>query len=361
METQTVYMLSKTDKIKVWHIRTEADMIITSHGFIDGKLQVSEKRATPKNVGKKNATTASQQAILQAKSMLAKKIDDGYVFNLDNIKSNEKILPMLACDYNSRKQSIKFPCHIQPKLDGIRLICRIRNGSVNFYTRKGKDINHLDVLVSQILESLNDNTIDLYLDGELFNTDMDFQAIISSAKRKQESTDDLQYHIYDIYNTDNLEFRKRHNIIKTLFGDISNSNIKLVETRICDTPEQIKTYHDEFVSKNYEGIIIRNSDGLYKPGYRSADLQKYKEFEDSEYKIVGAKMGVGRYDGCVIWDCIVDTNVFSVKQKGSIEDLQDMWINKDRYIGKLLTVKYQGKSTIGVPRFPVGISIRDYE
>jgi hypothetical protein len=33
----------------------------------------------------------------------------------------------------------------------------------------------------------------------------------------------------------------------------------------------------------------------------------------------------------------------------------------DSFIGKMLTVKYQEMSPDGVPRFPSGIAIRDYE
>jgi len=34
---------------------------------------------------------------------------------------------------------------------------------------------------------------------------------------------------------------------------------------------------------------------------------------------------------------------------------------KDEFIGKLLTIKHQGLTDTLVPRFPVGISLRDYE
>jgi DNA ligase-1 len=35
--------------------------------------------------------------------------------------------------------------------------------------------------------------------------------------------------------------------------------------------------------------------------------------------------------------------------------------NIAEYYGKLLTVKYQELTSDGIPRFPVGISFRDYE
>ena len=38
-----------------------------------------------------------------------------------------------------------------------------------------------------------------------------------------------------------------------------------------------------------------------------------------------------------------------------------MFKNGDKYMGKMLTVKYQNLTDLGVPRFPVGIAFRDYE
>ena len=40
--------------------------------------------------------------------------------------------------------------------------------------------------------------------------------------------------------------------------------------------------------EGFEGAIIRNMDGLYTFIHRVDDLQKYKEFFDAEFKIIGA-------------------------------------------------------------------------
>ena len=39
----------------------------------------------------------------------------------------------------------------------------------------------------------------------------------------------------------------------------------------------------------------------------------------------------------------------------------DRMKNVTKYYGKLLTVKFQELTSDGIPRFPVGISFRDYE
>ncbi len=53
---------------------------------------------------------------------------------------------------------------------------------------------------------------------------------------------------------------------------------------------------------------------------------------------------------------------FLAKMSGETDRLQQYFKNHNLWTGKLLTVKYQGLTGAnGVPRFPVGVSIRDYE
>ena len=101
------------------------------------------------------------------------------------------------------------------------------------------------------------------------------------------------------------------------------------------------------------------SNGLYKEG-RSKDLLKYKKFMDAEFEVVGhheAKFGLP----VPIFDCKVGDKTFGVMMKGDFESRADRMKNVTDYYGKLLTVKFQELSSDGIPRFPVGISFRDYE
>ena len=55
-------------------------------------------------------------------------------------------------------------------------------------------------------------------------------------------------------------------------------------------------------------------------------------------------------------------NTFNAKMKGDIDRLREYFNNHSLWLGKKLTVQYQGLTNKnGVPRFPVGIAIRDYE
>ena len=136
--------------------------------------------------------------------------------------------------------------------------------------------------------------------------------------------------------------------------------IVMAKAEICKTPEDVKIKHDEYVADGYEGVMIRNMDAPYELNKRSKHLQKYKEFMDEEFKIVGFKEGVGDAKGTVVWICeLPDGRKFSVRPKGSVARKKFLFKHGNEYIGKLLTVIFFEYTTDGFPRFPVGKDIRD--
>ena len=114
------------------------------------------------------------------------------------------------------------------------------------------------------------------------------------------------------------------------------------------------------MDQGYEGIMMRNTEGLYQENYRSNDLMKYKEFFEGEYPIVDFKEAMGRDAGTVIWECETpEGRRFGVRPRGT-QEMRREWFNHGAsYVGKQLTVIYQELSEMGVPRFPVGKAIRE--
>ena len=53
--------------------------------------------------------------------------------------------------------------------------------------------------------------------------------------------------------------------------------------------------------------------------------------------------------------------LFKARPKGTREQRTLWFDNADSYIGATLTVRYFEMTDDGIPRFPVGIAIRDYE
>ncbi len=123
----------------------------------------------------------------------------------------------------------------------------------------------------------------------------------------------------------------------------------------------MKELHARYVADGYEGIMLRNKDGLYS-GVRSPSLQKYKCFFDDEYEVVGYKEGEGLEEGCVIWICQTKSGQqFSCRPRGTREERMELFSRGDEYVGKMLNIRYQELTDTGLPRFPVSTGFRDYE
>ena len=174
----------------------------------------------------------------------------------------------------------------------------------------------------------------------------------------------VQYDIFDLIDLNNLTmpFCQRWKMVKKLVEKDKSKTLRLVPVYKVKNETEIIEKLQEFLANGDEGIMIRNRDSPYEIDKRSYNLQKYKKFIDSEYKIVGANQGKGNDKGTVIWICeTANGKRFKVRPKGTRADRKDKYKNREDYYGKLLTVKYQELTNDGVPRFPVGIVIRDYE
>ena len=360
-------------KSKQWFIQVlespEGVIIRTQHGYEGGKIQTTEKTITEgKNIGKKNETTPLQQAILEARSLWQKKCDEKYVPREDAAAAATEPLartnhaavdntvpsPMLAHDYNKRGRSILFPCYIQPKLDGTRMVAMPQNG---LFSRNRKAYPHLE----HIREEIDRLPPTMILDGELYSTTLTFQEIVGLVKNEtlQPNQVQIKFHVYDIINDQN--FQDRCITLRLLFKRHNFQHLVLTKTEQCASENEMKAKHTEYVAEGYEGVMLRNMTGLYSNA-RSAHLQKYKEFFDMECTIVGFTEGDGVEKGCVIWICTTEEGKqFSCRPRGTREDRQVLFQTGDIYVGKMLTVRYQEKTDDGLLRFPVGIAIRDYE
>lgn len=383
---QTLYGEASTGKAKIWSVRVEArdvegvaaGVIIVTHGYVDGKQQTNERVVTVgKNIGKKNETTPLIQAISEAQALWNKKRDAGYApaaggagaataseatDDAPAASADGVPLPMLALDYNKRGKDIIFPCYAQRKLDGVRCLAISGKG---LFSRNGKPMSaHLSAIRAEI-DSLPAGTI---LDGELYadKGDLSFQEIVGLAKKDTLKAGDeakiarMYLCVYDTIQDGTNKERKKW--LEALFVSHTFAHLRLLPTAVCNSIEDAKYFHAAYVAEGYEGLILRNVKGLYKVGHRSKDLQKYKEFLDEEFPIVGFKMGDGVEKGCVIWTCrTADGAEFDCRPRGTREERCALYRDGATYIGRPLTVRFQEWTDDKVPRFPVGIAIRDYE
>jgi ATP-dependent DNA ligase len=267
------------------------------------------------------------------------------MWNNEHTKCNQ-VLPMLANKWEDRKKYISEPFYVQPKLDGVRLLVS-KDGGIS---RTGKIVPGTEILGKGLEEGE-------YVDGEAFDPNLNFEELTSIFK-----TDPLKlkFHVFDFFDLKKLDmtFEERWAKVKSL----KNSHYEYVETTLVMLRDHVPSIHKQHVKEGHEGTMIRDKDSVYEVGQRSNYLLKYKDFQTEEYEIVGARTGHGRDADAVVWICKTqDDQEFTVRPEGTIAQREEHYKNHKKYLGKMLTVRFQNLTAHGVPRFPVGVCIRDYE
>jgi len=362
MILKTLYKRTVNGKIAEWTIETEDNCYRTISGYTDGVKTTSEWTCCEaKNVGKKNETTAKEQAINEAVAMHRKRIELGSFEDIYDVDKPVHFKPMLANDYEDYKGKITFPIYSQPKLDGVRCIVR----ADGMWSRNGKPI----ISAPHIFESLKplfEKDPHLVLDGELYADKLanDFNKIISLVRKSKptkidliESRAEIEYHIYDLPSHTGT-FTQRWRELSTLIT--GNIYCKLVSTNQIDNMNDLSAYYFDYMNAGYEGQMLR-LDAQYE-NKRSKSLLKHKSFQDGEFEILGVLEGKGNLTGKVgklMFE--INGKPFESAVNGDWEYIERLWNSKEGLIGKMATVKYFELTEDGLPRFPKVIAIRDFE
>ncbi len=362
MTFSTLYHKGKNGSIHSWRIWTEKDEIVTVRGLVGGKKQIARKIAVPKNVGRANATTAREQADLEAAAMHKYKLDRKYSLTPEKAQDS-KLLPMLAQVFEKRKnKDVVYPGDVQPKFDGVRCLARWGDKGIELVSRNGKPYHcpHIEKELEKVLRK------DTVLDGELYVHEVGFQTVSSWVKKLQPETARIEYWVYDIPEADDRDdlIWSDRNIELTDYGKRANKlnlkSIRFVKSFRAKNEKEVYALQEKFVKDGYEGAIFRNLDGLYRYDYRSYDLLKVKSFDEEDYLIVGFTEGIGKDKGSVIWKCKTRSgDIFNVRPKGPVEDRQQKFINGTKYVGEMLSVKFFGLSDEKIPRFPIGLGFKE--
>ena len=405
---KTLYKRDKKGKVRAWTIEHDDKSYWTISGIHpDGKMtKTSPTFVEAKNVGRANETTVEQQVELEVKSKIQYQIDHGFTYEIP--AEEREFAVSLADKYVDRleKGKVDFPYVVEPKLDGVRCYIKLVDGKVTMWSRGNKEFKSVPHLAENrfIIEFFKKYP-DAILDGELYNHDLknDFNKIVSLVKKIKPTAADLEeskkiveYHCFDSYypSEPELNYVQRKVKVGEIISDIRGTDVLFNETyvsceevkvvglllvqqkenneygwwlNVVQTEEKADEYLETQLKLGYEGIMLKKYDVPYFFG-RSFDMLKYKRFKDAEFKIVDIEDGKGNKKGKATAVICVDENgtEFKAGVTGTEEFAAKMFTNKEAYIGKVATIKYQELTPMkdgkgGVPRFGKMTSVRDYE
>lgn len=362
-----LYGKNKANKILIWTASAENDTVMLQYGKLGGKLISRSYTTSGKNIGKKNETTSEEQAILEVEALKNKQLKSGYYRTQEEAMNHVDFTPMKAHNSNDYKHKIKYPCYIEPKFNGQRLMV---NSAGEALSKQGEPLKFPEHWrgVEDAVRLVGG------LDGEVFagpvtQGGLPLQDIISAFRKKNANTPRLKYYVYDIPVAGTMEDRVR--LLTSLDIWVKNNNIDFMEVtipRVVNSWEEVMEYTNEQIALGQEGAIVRNFDGVYEFGKRSYDLLKVKIRLDAEAEVLSYTLDKNDEPVYTVRAANGEQAgaVFKLKMKipdgvtVSGRNYRDK-ANADHLVGKHITYQYEELSSDKVPTKPVGLYIREVD
>lgn len=278
-------------------------------------------------------------------------------------------------------KELQYPLLVSPKFDGIRGI--VQNGRV--LSRSMKPLRSYQA---------QDRYADMqYCDGELIIGDPTnpdcynlCQSHIMSFDKPHE---DLRYYVFDFIRHTHLPFYRRLEEAECFVNSLKEiTSAFFVPHSVVETEEALLKYEEACLSEGYEGIMMRDPLSHYKEGratWKEGIIYKLKRFTDTEARIVGFEERLintneqekderGYAKRSKAANGLVASGLlgkFLVEYDGEIlpiapgnfkhEQLEHIWLNQGKYLGKWLKFRYFSYGIKDLPRFPRAIGFRDEE
>ena len=383
-----LYKIDNKNKVRVWSAWNEGSAVVTSHGVLGGKLQKPYYEAEAKNQGRSNATTATEQAIVEVLAMYQDQEDNKHyrtsIEGAQKVKSANKI-PRKILNYNKGFAKLPERCITSIKLNGSRAC--IIDGIL--YSKIGRPedikINLLREGVAR-LHSLGLANVDC----EVFSKELPLQRIraawlkpvrtnkevcevankrfnlkgkdrilisaIAIDKLGYDPNQDaqkLKFHIFDEPMNSDMGYEQRILNLECLEETIQGEPLLQNCFEMCEwvatySHEQRLQELDKVCAMGYEGLVHYDPDGVYEFGKRSDNAQKAKPRYSGEALVTGVSL-CKNLEGKLELRCSdkLDSVEFTAMMKGKHEDR--MYEVQQQFIGQWVTFDYEELSIDGCP------------
>lgn len=353
----TLYGKDSSGGLKLWEVFTQNDVIVVRHGKLGGKIQEKRTTAVPMNVGRSNATTASEQADTEALAKWTKQKKKGYFEDKEEALGFVTRTPMKAQNFNDYAHKVKYPCYIQPKLNGQRMMI---DSEGNCQSKQGESIELPEHWKEDIKKLVASGVMKDGIDGEIFaghvkQGGLSLQQIISAFRKPNENTHRLFFAMYDTCSDSIQEER---------FADMQNiqglglASVVAVPTILVYNESESDIWYTKWLEQGAEGMVYRNLTGKYDYGKRSYNLIKRKPRLDAEAKVLAC---VPDKNNAGLLSCVLQNGVHfkCLMRVDSHPDIDyRKFDNANTLVGTFITFEYEELSDDGVPTKPVGVGLR---
>jgi ATP-dependent DNA ligase len=190
--------------------------------------------------------------------------------------------------------------------------------------------------------------------------------IASRSVNAHSQSDDLELHLFDIVDesTDQMSrILKLGGIASILKEQPDISPVHVVNFIAAETLDDVLHAYDYFISRGYEGIVIRELSAPYIRR-RSTSIMKFKPKREDLYEIVGFSeevsiLGMPKASlGALECRAQFGEARFHVGSGFTADQRREYWACRETLIGNTVRIAYQHTTPgRGVPRFPVFVEI----
>lgn len=278
--------------------------------------------------------------------------------------------PLLGWNKPFRLEDVRYPCFASFKLDG----WRAWPFGPEFMSRNFKTIANRNVqrMFRPILSECPN------YDGELIAGEPGDPEVFTRTDRvlkaHERDASTIRWFVFDDFTVPYDPYYKRLERVQ----DHHPLVIKLDQV-ICNHPDDVRELELTALAQFYEGLILRDPQGRYKHGrstFREQYLLKLKRFTDGEAVVIGfneahhnsneaTRNSLGLTERSSHKDGQIPMGILGSLQvrMGAVEfrvgtgfrhaDREEIWRNRDKYIGKRCTIKYSPEvKRDGLPRQP---------
>lgn len=282
-------------------------------------------------------------------------------------------------------EHVKYPVRVEPKLDGLRIIAVINDGTVKLYSRNGRLLASHDGVkhegtMPQLCEALVrvSKEWNVVLDGEGLadgNWNDSASVIMSSTNAKDDSG--LVFNVFDavpyevwVEQETSCAYSERCEAVEKIVKAINSDCVKQVPHIIASSEKGLRAFYSKCMDEGYEGVMLKTVDTpyLFK---RSSNILKLKPVTTYEGVIIGCYTGrvntknEGLFGG---FEVMLTSGAVTRVGGGYTDSLRAEIQLKgaETFVGKIVEIEAQpdpltenGLTVDGRARFPVFIRFRD--
>lgn len=270
---------------------------------------------------------------------------------------------MLAEDFSyGDLEALNYPVLVEPKVDGVRAICFVEeNGVVTFLSRGGNELVNLDAVKAEIRQLFSRPGV--VLDGELY-VDGLHKTLSVVRSTKSEPDPDLvnriRYYVFDKLTKEEWEnghapgekrvlWYRMHDLKEGIL--LEGQRVKKLrfpdnqEWVLCNNAQEVEKWNEVALQAGFEGVMIKDIYANYAFD-RSKAWFKYKPWEVDTFKITGFYEGQGKHEGRLGGFNVEVQGEDGIAECGvgggyTDEEREMFWNNRERLIGREITVKYK--------------------